>query len=420
MKAELLTIGDELLIGQVVNTNAAFLAKSLNSIGVHVTRMNTISDEPEDITGYLNEASRRVRLIISTGGLGPTKDDTTKESFCRFLGDELVLNTDVLSHVEYLFANYISTPISERNRQQAMVPSKARVLHNPHGTAPGLWMEKSDAVFIALPGVPYEMKYLVSQEVLPRLRERFDMDVILHRTLLTYGVGESAIADQIEHIEDSLPAHIRLAYLPNAGRVRLRLSARGSDRQLLQAEMEGVVQQLYGEIGDIIAGEEGDGELPAQIGRVLVQQGWRLSVAESLTGGRIASSMVEVEGASAFFAGGVVTYATESKISVLGVPAEVIARHSVVSAEVAGEMARRVALLFGTEIGVATTGVAGPDPGESGQKTGTVWIGIHTPTGTITESFAFGTHRERITLKSVNKALEMAYGELRKISTQIL
>lgn len=420
MKAEILTIGDELLIGQVVNTNAAVLAKALNSIGIHVVRMNTISDEPGDIVSYLKEASGRVRLVISTGGLGPTRDDTTKSSFCEFLGDQLVMNSTVLRHVEFLFEHYIPTPISERNREQALVPSRATVLHNPHGTAPGLWMEKEQMVFVALPGVPYEMEYLLAEEVIPRLLDRFDTEVIRHRTLLTYGLGESAIADRLSEFEDALPVHIKLAYLPNAGRVRLRLSGRGQDPEELEGELESLVRELYERIGDIITGEEGDGELPALIGKLLVRLGWTIATAESLTGGRIASSFVDQPGASDYFTGGAVTYATGSKVDFLGVRDDTVARHSVVSEEVALEMASLAAARFKSEVGVSVTGVAGPDPGESGQEVGTVWIGIHSPSGTHAQRFVFGSHRERITRKSVNKALEMVYGTLRKISIEIL
>ncbi len=414
MKAEILTIGDELLIGQVVNTNAAFLARAMNTIGIHVERMNTVSDDPADIIAYLNEASDRADLVISTGGLGPTRDDTAKEAYCRFTEDILTQNPEVLAHIEHLFEKYITTPISERNRLQAMVPSRARVLHNPYGTAPGLWMEKYAKVYIALPGVPYEMQNLMENEVLPRLRQRFSLPAIVHRTLLTYGLGESAIADRIEDVEDSLPDHIKLAYLPNAGKVRLRLSGRGKEAEVLQNELEGIVKELYNRIGDIIVGEEGKEDLPVRIGGLLKSRGWRLSTAESLTGGRIASALVEPSGASDFFQGGAVTYATEIKINLLGVSQATIDRYTVVSEQVALEMAQSAAKKFQSEVAVSVTGVAGPDPGESGQPVGTVWIGMHSPRGTFAEVFSFGNNRERITLKTVNKSLELLYRELQK------
>ncbi len=414
MKAEILTIGDELLIGQVVNTNAAFLARAMNTIGIHVERMNTLSDDPSDIIAYLNEASDRADLVISTGGLGPTRDDTTKEAYCRFTEDTLIRNPEVLAHIEHLFEKYISTPISERNRLQAMVPSKARILHNPYGTAPGMWMEKNDRVYVALPGVPYEMQNLVETEVLPRLRERFRMPAIVHRTLLTYGLGESAIADRIEALEDSLPSHIKLAYLPNAGKVRLRLSGRGEDADILQREVEAIVAELYTRIGDIIVGEEGKEDLPVRIGGLLKAKGWRMATAESLTGGRIASTLVAQSGASDFFQGGAVAYATDIKTNLLGVSPGTIDRYTVVSEQVAREMAQSAAEKFRSEVAVSVTGVAGPDPGESGQPVGTVWIGVHSPLRTHAEVFSFGNHRERITQKTLNKALELLYRELQK------
>ncbi|MEO0902862.1 MAG: molybdopterin-binding protein, partial [Bacteroidota bacterium] len=251
MQAEIITIGDEILIGQIVDSNSAFIAKEFNKVGVSVYQITSVQDDREHILQALEQALDRSNLVILTGGLGPTKDDITKHTLCEFFQDELVKNEDVLQHIEDLFAKYISTPISDLNRQQALVPSKATVLHNAYGTAPGIWLEKKNTVFVSLPGVPFEMKHLIKEQVLPKIIETYDRPHIIHKTLLTYGLGESAIAERIEDWEDNLPKHIRLAYLPNLGRVRLRLTAKGLNREKLEQEIESEVKQLYPLIEDI-------------------------------------------------------------------------------------------------------------------------------------------------------------------------
>jgi len=239
MLAEIITIGDEILIGQIVDTNSAFIAKELNKIGVSVYQITSIQDEREHMLNAFKEASERVDIVLVTGGLGPTKDDITKQIFCEFFDDELVENTQVLAHVEDLFAKYISsTPISDINRKQALVPSRAEVLHNDHGTAPGMWMHQDGVTFVSMPGVPFEMKHLMVERVIPKLASFYNRPHIIHRTIVTYGLGESSIAHRIESWEDNLPAHIKLAYLPNLGKVRLRLSGIDSDFDKLIAEID--------------------------------------------------------------------------------------------------------------------------------------------------------------------------------------
>ncbi|MDC6386701.1 competence/damage-inducible protein A [Flagellimonas taeanensis] len=412
MQAEIITIGDEILIGQIVDSNSAFIAKELNQIGVSVYQITSVQDDREHITNALQEAGERSSVIIVTGGLGPTKDDVTKETLCNFFGDTLVQDQAVLEHIEELFKKYITTPISNLNRRQALVPSKATVLHNAFGTAPGLWMKKGDMSYFFLPGVPYEMKNLITSSVLPKIMETYERPYIVHKTLLTYGMGESAIAEKIESWENSLPRHIKLAYLPNLGRVRLRLSSKGVDREALLASVEAEAKKLYPIIGDIIYGEEEDGTIESQIGKFLTQRQMTLATAESFTGGRIAEQITAVPGASNYFKGSVVSYATETKIKVLGVPEALVEQHSVVSEEVAMAMAENVRNLLGTDFAVSTTGNAGPTKGDSDADVGTVYIGISTPRGTTAHKFAMGNHRERVVKKSVSKAFELLYKEI--------
>ncbi|MBT8310231.1 MAG: CinA family nicotinamide mononucleotide deamidase-related protein, partial [Flavobacteriaceae bacterium] len=331
MHAEIITIGDEILIGQIIDSNSAYISKVLNSIGVSVYQITSVQDDKAHILKSLEEAEGNADIIILTGGLGPTKDDITKRTICEYFDDVLVENEDVLKNVEYLFEKFISTPIRDVNRRQALVPSKAKVLMNKFGTAPGMWLEKDGKIFISMPGVPYEMKALMQNEVMPRLQEAFHFPYILHKTIMTYGVGESLIAERIENWEDNLPAYIKLAYLPNLGKVRLRLSAKGHDRDLIDAEVNRQVSMLQEIIGDIIVGYEEDDPIEVIIGKLLVERGQTIATAESCTGGSIAEQFTANPGASAYFKGSVVSYSTQSKIDVLGMPKSLIKKHSVVS-----------------------------------------------------------------------------------------
>ena len=414
MQAEIITIGDEILIGQIVDSNSAFIAKELNKIGVSVYQITSVQDDREHILKSLHEAFTRSSLVILTGGLGPTKDDVTKNTLCEFFEDTLVLNENILEHIEDLFKKYITTPISDLNREQALVPSKATILHNAYGTAPGLWLKKEDTAFVSLPGVPFEMKRLILDQVLPKVIETYKRPQIIHTTLLTYGLGESAIAERIENWENSLPNHIKLAYLPNLGRVRLRLTAKGMDRAELEKEIKEKIEQVYPLIKDIYYGTEDDGAIEEQVANLFTEKKMSLATAESFTGGKIAEELTSIPGASAYFKGTVVSYATETKIKLLGVPAEVVEEHSVVSEQVAVAMAKNVKNILNTDFAVATTGNAGPSKGDSDEDIGIVFIAISTPEHTFAEKFAMGNHRERIVKKSVNKAFEMLWKEILK------
>ncbi|MEQ5792703.1 competence/damage-inducible protein A [Muricauda sp. NFXS6] len=413
MQAEIITIGDEILIGQIVDSNSAFISKELNKIGVSVYQITSVQDDREHILTSMKEADKRSSVVIVTGGLGPTKDDVTKHALCEFFEDELVRNDAVLCHIEELFKKYISTPISDLNREQAMVPSKATVLHNEFGTAPGLWIKKGGTAYVSLPGVPYEMRNLITKAVLPKIVEEYERPHIVHKTIMTYGLGESAIAEKLEDWENNLPSLIKFAYLPSLGSVRLRLSAKGHDKDALMAVIEEQVKKLNPLIGDIIYGEEEeDGRIEKQIGTLLTDKKMTLATAESFTGGSIAERITAVPGASNYFKGSMVCYATEAKVSLLGVPHELIDEHTVVSEEVAIAMANNVKKKLKADFSIATTGNAGPTKGDSDADVGTVYIAISTPKGTFAQKFVMGKHRERVVKKSVNKAFELLYKEI--------
>jgi len=412
MIAEVITIGDEILIGQIVDTNSAFIGKELNKVGVDVHQISSIRDEKKHILSALAEAQSRADIVIVTGGLGPTKDDITKHTFCEYFEDHLEMNQEVLEHVTQLFDKYITSPISEVNKMQALVPSKADVLHNEFGTAPGMWIEKEGTVFISMPGVPFEMKGILMNHAIPKIQERFDRPYILHKTILTYGMGESRLAEKIEDWEDNLPNYIKLAYLPNLGSVRLRLSARGQDKGVLELGIEKAIKELQALIGDIIVGFDEDESIEKVIADLLTKNKKTLSIAESCTGGRIAQSFTKNSGASAYFKGAAVTYATESKIEVLGVDKNAVDKHSVTSLEVAEAMALKVKDKFKSDYSIATTGNAGPNKGDGDVEVGTVFIAIATPNSIFSKKYVFSNSRERTIGKTVTKAMELLLNEL--------
>lgn len=414
MLAEIITIGDEILIGQIVDTNSAFLSKNLNAIGVHVYQITSIQDDEQHILEALNTAKKRVDLVIITGGLGPTKDDITKQTFCKFLDDTLVENKAVLENINKLFSKYFKRKPTKQNIKQAWVPSKAVILYNEHGTAPGMWVEEDNVVFVSMPGVPYEMKQLFQNEVIPRVINRFDRPFIYHKTLLTYGLGESSIANRIEAWENSLPKEIKLAYLPSLGKVRLRLSSKGQDEQMLKIQVDKQMDLLEKQLEDIAVGYEDETSIEEQIGMFLVARDQTLSLAESCTGGAIAASFTANAGASAYFKGSVVPYESTKKVTVLGISEQLIKDFTVVSEQVAEAMAVQVKELFGSDYAVATTGIAGPSKGDANDEVGTVFIAIVSPKGVVTKKFSFGTPRERVIKKATNKALEMLYKEILK------
>ena len=414
MKAAIVTIGDEILIGQIVDTNSGFIAKSLDKIGVEIHEMITISDNKNHILETFSKLQNQVDLVIITGGLGPTKDDITKHTFCEYFDDKLVRNEAVEKHVIDLIERAMKRPASQMNKNQALVPSKCIVLHNQVGTAPGMWMKKENTVYISLPGVPYEMKYIVENEIIPKIVREYERPYIIHKTIMTYGQGESLVAERIENWENDLPEFIKLAYLPSPGRVRLRLSARGTDKEFLEQKIAENVLSLSKIIGDIIIGFDGDETIELILGRLLSDNNKTLATAESCTGGKIAQVITSVSGASKYFKGSVVSYATETKISVLGLSEQLIKEHSVVSFEVAKAMAISVKKIMKSDYAIATTGNAGPTKGDGNAEIGTVFIAIASPNEVIVEEFDFGQPREKVIDRAVNKAFEMLQKEILK------
>jgi nicotinamide-nucleotide amidase len=414
MKAAIVTIGDEILIGQIVDTNSAFIAKSLDIIGIQTHEMISISDDKQHILDTFTKYQNKVDFVLITGGLGPTKDDITKKTFCDYFEDELIVDKKVENHVIELIERVMNRPASQINKDQALVPSKCVVLHNQVGTAPGMWMKKDNTVFISLPGVPYEMKYLVENEIVPKIVKEYERPYIIHKTILTYGQGESLVAERIETWENNLPDFIKLAYLPSPGRVRLRLSARGIDKEVLEIAIGKNVTSLSQIIGDIIVGYDDTETIETIVGQLLKQQNKTISTAESCTGGKIAQVLTSKSGASQFFKGSVVSYATQTKIEVLGLTEEIIKTHSVVSAEVATQMAIHVKRMMKTDYAIATTGNAGPEAGDSDAAIGTVFIALATPTEVIVEEFNFGQPREKVIDRTVVQSLQMLRKEILK------
>ena len=414
MNAEIITIGDEILIGQIVDTNSAFIAKALNRIGISVYQITSVQDDKLHILKALKEAEENSDIIILTGGLGPTKDDITKKTIAEYFNDVLIQDDEVLDNIKRIWRDYIKKPVSQLNIDQALIPSKAKALMNFHGSAPGIWIEKKNKIFISLPGVPFEMKSLVSDTVLPKLQSLFELPYISHKTLITHGLGESSLAERIESWEESLPFFVKLAYLPNFGRVRLRLSGKGKDKAKVDTEIANQINLLLPQIEDIFVGFEDESSTEGLIGKLLVEKGKTLSVAESCTGGKIAQTITAVPGASGYFKGSIVSYATQSKIDILELDKQLIDTYSVVSSEVAKAMAIQVQKLFKTDYAIATTGNAGPTKGDSDAEIGTVYIAISTPNGVFAEKYMMGNLRTKVINKAVNKAFELLYKEILK------
>lgn len=412
MNAEIITIGDEILIGQIVDTNSQWIGQQLNKIGVSVYQISSIQDDKQHILNALKEAQERVDIVIITGGLGPTKDDITKKTIAEFFNnDEIIEYPEVVAHIKGLFKR-IKFPFKEVQRAQAQLPSKATLLMNNFGTAPGMWFYENKTVFVSLPGVPYEMKGLVTSEVLPRIQQQFKLPFILHKTIMTYGQGESMIAERIEDFEDNLPTYVKLAYLPSFGKVRLRLSAKGENKEIIEKVLDEKVDELYQLIPEIITGIDDDSSLEKRVGVLLKKSNKTISTAESITGGKIASTLVSVAGSSAYYKGSFVTYSAETKINLLGVSLETIKKHTVASKEVALEMARGVKEKLDTNYAIAVTGNAGPTTDHNDKSVGIVYIAFVSDDKEIVQEFDFGQPREKVINRTVSKSLEILQKEI--------
>lgn len=373
VKASIITIGDELLIGQTIDTNSAWMAQELNAIGIWVHRRVAVGDAWDDIWQALDEEGSGSDLVLITGGLGPTADDITKPLLCRYFNGSMTVDQEVLTNVKNIFQK-LNRPLLERNLKQAEVPDVCRVLMNHRGTAPGMWFEKDGKPFVSMPGVPHEMKGLMKRDVLPALSERFRLPPIVHRTLLTAGVGESFLAERIAEFENGLPENIKLAYLPNYGMVRLRLTARGNDPKTT-AELEAEFDMLKQQVTDVMVTDT-DKTLQQVVGDLLKERGQTLSTAESCTGGYVSHLITSVPGSSAYYLGGAVVYANEVKRGLLGVREETLRAYGAVSEETVLEMARGILEKTGSDYAMATSGIMGPDGGSEEKPVGTVWVGM--------------------------------------------
>ncbi len=403
MNIILINIGDELLIGQVVNTNASRMSAYLNEHGMAVRKVLTVADDEREILSALTSSIAEADAVIITGGLGPTKDDITKAVLCRFFDTELQLHEPSLRAVEAYFASR-GYALSDTNRHQAELPACCVPLSNRWGTAPGMWFEREGRIVVSLPGVPFEMRGLMREEVVPRLQQHFSVEQILHKNILTFGIGESYLSDKIETWELALPTNVRLAYLPADGIVRLRLSARGDDMAVLKKTLNEEIEKLRALIGEYIFGYDDD-TLEQVVGRLLAESGKTLSTVESCTGGLIAHKLTSVAGASAYYKGGVVAYANEAKEQFVGVCPETLAEHGAVSRATAEQMAVGCRERFATDFAVATTGIAGPSGGTAEKPVGTVWIAIADATGVEAQCFQFGNDRQRTVVRAANQAL---------------
>ncbi|MDD4108696.1 MAG: competence/damage-inducible protein A [Prolixibacteraceae bacterium] len=413
MRAEIITIGDEILIGQITDTNSAWIAEQFNLNGIEIYQITSVHDDADHIKDALSKAEENVDLVILTGGLGPTRDDITKNALCEYFNTVLVFHEPTFEHIKQRFKNR-NIDVNKLNRDQALVPESCQVLFNREGTAPGMWFERSDTIFISVPGVPFEMKNLVTDEILPRLRMTGKARAIYHRTVLTQGLPESILAERIEHWESSLPGYIKLAYLPNPMSVRLRLSATGTDINLLKNRVAKEIEGLMTIIPDHIYGFDNE-TIAEVVGRLLKKNGKTLSVAESCTGGYISHLITSVAGCSEYYRGGIIAYSNIIKENSLAVSPENILTYGAVSEPVVKEMAGGARRLFQTDYSVATSGIAGPDGGTPDKPVGTVWIAVAGPDEILAEKFIFGGNRERNIIRSGQTALQMLRRMLIKI-----
>lgn len=412
MLAEIITIGDEILIGQIVDTNSAWMARELNKIGISVKQITTASDQADHIVSALNEAKKRANIILITGGLGPTQDDVTKLTLAKYFNMPLRRDEETLAHIEAIFAR-LNKPMIDQNIKQADVPNGCIVVKNENGTAPCMWFEQEETVVIALPGVPFEMMYLMEEQILPRLKNKFKLPFIVHKTILTVGQGESFLAQEIKAAENALPSHIKLAYLPKLGQVRLRLSGVGTDEEVLKAEIEAETQKIKSYIKQHVVAEE-DIPLEKAILNFMQTKGLTLSTAESCTGGYISHLLTQHAGSSAVFAGGAVAYSYDLKESVLGVNHETLLNYGAVSEQTVKEMATGAITHFKTDYAIAVSGIAGPDGGLPDKPVGTVWIAVANQNNVVAKLFTFGNKRIQNIERSAAAALTMLLNLLKQ------
>lgn len=412
MKTEIITIGDEILIGQIVDTNSAWMAEQLNLIGIEVYQITSVHDDHEHILRALRDAESRADVVLITGGLGPTRDDITKNSLCVYFGSRLIFHQPTFDTLSSRFQK-AGIPVNRLNRDQALVPEICQVIPNEKGTAPGMWFEKNDTIFVSMPGVPFEMTHMMEKEILPRLKATGKTRHILHLTLLTQGVPESILAERLQEWEDRLPASAKLAYLPSPTALRLRISISGDDSAEMERWLEKARDSLLPLISDCFFGYDND-TMAGTIGKLLTETGATLAVAESCTGGNIAHLITLTPGSSAWFRGSVTAYANEIKTGLLNVSGETLENFGAVNAQTATEMVQGAKKALKSDYALATTGIAGPDGGTPEKPVGTIWIAVAGPTKFICEKFVLSGDR----LRFIQRASQTALHLLRKLIVQ--
>lgn len=405
MKVEIITIGDEILIGQIVDTNSAWMAVELNKAGFVVEQITSVHDREQHIVEALDLALLRADIVLFTGGIGPTKDDLTKQTLCRYFDAKLVFDEKVYANIESLL-KYRSRAMNELTRSQAMVPDKATIINNPVGTAPITWFEKEGKIIVSMPGVPYEMKQAMSNEIIPKLQKKFTVSSVIHKTILIHGYPESALAIKIADWENSLPENISLAYLPTFNIVKLRLSTHSDDQNDIKVYISRKIDELKNILGDAILAEE-DLPLEVLVGKMLASKGKTLVTAESCTGGNIAHKITSVPGSSLYFKGAVVAYSNELKVNLLGVNEDDLNVHGAVSKEVVEQMATGALKVMDADLAIATSGIAGPGGGTESKSVGTVWIAICTKEKNVSKEFHFNLDRQLNIERTTQTALLM-------------
>jgi len=406
IKVSIITIGDELLIGQVIDTNSAWMAQELNKAGIKVNRRVAVGDDWNEIWKALDEESANANVILITGGLGPTADDITKPLLCEYFNGKMVISQEALDNVIHIFENIHKKPVTERNRKQAEVPDTCKVIVNTRGTAPCMWFEKDKKIFVSMPGVPHEMKGLMEEHIIPELSKIFTLPFICHRTLVTYGIGESSLADKIQDFETTLPSHIKLAYLPNYGIVRLRLSSVGINKENTESEIEKLFLQLQKEVKDFLVSNE-DASMEKVVGQMLMSKNETISTAESCTGGYISQLLTSIPGSSAYFDGSMVTYSYNAKENLLGVKNETLINFGAVSEEVVKEMAMGLLQKMQTNYVIAVSGIMGPGGGTTEKPVGTVWVAVGNKDKIVTKLYHFRFDRQKNIQLTAMNALNM-------------
>jgi len=405
MQAEIITIGDEILIGQIVDTNSAWMAKELNKIGISITKISSISDQQSEIVAALNNAQERVSLVFITGGLGPTNDDITKKTLSDYYGMSLIQDDELFEKIKLRLEKY-RIPMNRFNREQALIPDKAKIIPNNFGTAPCMWFERDGKVAISMPGVPFEMKGIMENEIIPELRERYHTSSIFHKTIMVQGIGESVLAEMLSEWEANLPQSIKLAYLPSPGQVRLRLSTNGVNKQILKMEIERQVAALQEIVPKNIFSLE-DLPMESVVSELLIKKGCSVGTAESCTGGYIAHLFTSHAGSSTYFKGSIVSYSNEVKQNLLKVKESDLITHGAVSKQVVEQMAIGARKTLNVDYAIATSGIAGPDGGTEDKPVGTVWIAVASETDVITEKLELYKIRERNIRAASLKALNL-------------